>query len=57
MSSRSAHKRTKFRCLPGDVWKGVKIAMLEGESTPRAKSYRKLIQKKANRRTRYKKIP
>lgn len=41
-------------CLPGDIHKSKKIAMLEGESTPVAKSYRKDFQKKANRNFRHK---
>ena len=40
-------------CLPGDIYKTKKAAMLEGENTPCAKSYRKEFQKKANRRFRH----
>jgi len=42
----SIHKRAKFGCLPGDVSKSRKIAMLEGESTSLgAKTYRKDLKK------------
>ena len=61
---KTRYKRAKFGCLPGDLSKRVKIAMLEG-STPIevfpwqiindkcAKSYRKDFQKKANRKFRH----
>lgn len=59
----SNYKRTKMGCLPGDISKQMKIAMLEGDvpiqvfewqtiSAAAAKSYRKDHHKKANRRHR-----
>lgn len=37
--------RIKMHQLPGDVWKGEKIAMLEGrhESRERSKSFKRLV--------------
>jgi hypothetical protein len=60
----SRHKRAKFGCLPGDLPKRVKIAMLEGNTPIEVfswqivndkcgKSYRKDFQKKANRKFRH----
>ena len=47
------YKRSKFGCLPGDIAKSLKIAMLEGKiKKPVAKSYKRDHVKKANRRFR-----
>jgi hypothetical protein len=41
-------------CLPGDIYKTRKAAMLEGkDKRPCAKTYRKDFQKKANRKFRH----
>jgi len=64
MMERARYKRSKMRCLPGDVHKSIKIAMLEKNvpievfpwqiiSSKAAKVYRKEHQKKANRRHRH----
>lgn len=61
---RASYKRSKLRCLPGDVPKRYKIAMLEKDvpirvlpwqiiSCNAAKSYRKDHRKHTNRRWRY----
>jgi hypothetical protein len=53
---KSRYKKSKMGCLPGDVWKGIKIAMLEDKlpgQGKRSKSYRKEQHKKANRRFRH----
>lgn len=55
MSERSKYKRSKMGHLPGNISKGKKVAMLEGENTNVAKSYRKDFQKKANRKFRHNK--
>lgn len=64
MSEHSRHKRSKMGCLPGDIAKHFKIAMLEKDvpikvfdwqilTVKTAKSYRKDFQRKANRRWRH----
>jgi len=61
---KAQYKRSKFGCLPGDIPKRHKIAMLEGNvpvqvfpwqtiSVEAAKIYRRDHQKRANRRHRY----
>lgn len=55
MTEKARYKRNKMGCLPGDISKGKKIRMLEGENSTVAKSYRKDFQKKANRKFRHNK--
>jgi hypothetical protein len=51
---KARYKRTKMGCLPGDISKGKKAAMLEGtDKSNCAKSYRKDFQKEANRKFRH----
>ena len=61
---KAKYKRSKFGCLPGDIPKRFKIAMLEKNvpiqvfpwqiiSNKAAKTYRKDHQKKANRQHRH----
>lgn len=56
--SLSRHKKTHFGCLPGDVPKHVKIEMLEkgtdreSISPDAGKTYKKIVVRKAQRRTR-----
>jgi hypothetical protein len=51
---KSRYKRDKMGCLPGDICKGRKIAMLEGKDKSKcAKTYKKDFQKKTNRKFRH----
>ena len=52
---KAQYRKSKFGCVPGDVYKGVKIAMLEGRhpDESRSKSFQREHHRRANRRFRH----
>lgn len=47
---KAQYRKSKFGCVPGDVYKGVKIAMLEGRhpDESRSKSFQREHHRRAN---------